>query len=90
MHSFSQDASYLQDLAGEQESVHHLGLEELPDVEDLLRVVHPDQDLQGGQQGLPHARLSTPPTHKHDADTRAHMVSHGASTQPRHMQCTSL
>lgn len=36
---------YLQDLAGEQEAVHYFSFEELTDVEDLVRVVDPDEDL---------------------------------------------
>lgn len=51
-------ATYLQDLAGEQEAMHHLGFEEQPDVEDLMWVVLPDEDLQGGEQRLPHSALA--------------------------------
>lgn len=50
--------TYLQDLAGEQEAMHHFSFEELPDVEDLMRVMHPDEDLQGGEQRLPHSALA--------------------------------
>lgn len=36
---------YLQNLAGEQEAMHYFSFEELTDVEDLMRVVDPDEDL---------------------------------------------
>ena len=48
---------YLQDLAGEEKAVHHLRLEQLPDVEHLVWVVHPDEDLQRIQQCFPHTTL---------------------------------
>lgn len=38
--------------------MHYFGFEELADVEDLMRVVHPDEDLQGGKQRFPHATLT--------------------------------
>ena len=38
--------------------MHHFSLEELTDVEDLMGVVHPDEDLQGGEQSFPHATLT--------------------------------
>lgn len=41
----SKGLKYLQNLAGEQEAVHDFSFEELADVEDLMRVVDPDQDL---------------------------------------------
>ena len=72
--------------------MHHLGLQELPDVEDLLRVVHPDQDLQGGQQGLPHSRLHPHTQHRPpvidstdpgQSQHRPRSVSHKHSTDPR-------
>lgn len=50
--------TYLQDLAGEQEAMHHFSFEELPDVEDLMRVMYPNEDLQGGEQRLPHSALA--------------------------------
>lgn len=56
--SVSPAAAHLQDLAGEQEAMHHFSFEELPDVEDLMRVMHPDEDLQGGEQRFPHSALA--------------------------------
>lgn len=50
--------TYLQDLASEQEAMHHFSFEKLTDVEDLMRVMHPDEDLQGGEQCLPHSALA--------------------------------
>lgn len=38
--------------------MHYFGFEELADVEDLMRVVHPDEDLQGSKQCFPHATLT--------------------------------
>lgn len=38
-------ATYLQHLAGEKESMNYFSIEELTDVEDLMRVVHSDEDL---------------------------------------------
>lgn len=56
--SITASTTNLQDLAGEQEAMHHFSFEELPDVEDLMRVMHPDEDLQSCEQRLPHSALA--------------------------------
>lgn len=43
--------------------MHNLSFEELSDVEDLMWVMHPDEDLQGSQQRFPHSTLTHGKTH---------------------------
>lgn len=43
--------------------MHDFSFEELSDVEDLMRVMHPDEDLQGSQQRFPHSTLTHGKTH---------------------------
>lgn len=45
--------------------MHHFSFEELPDVEDLMWMMHPDEDLQGGEQRLPHSALARTQEEKH-------------------------
>lgn len=43
--------------------MHDFSFEELSDVEDLMWVMHPDEDLQGSQQRFPHSTLTHGKTH---------------------------